>query len=96
MAIPRIREPFKGTNGIIFGLSIKISLSFFNADAIDSKHINLKMTRTRLENLVEPLIKKTYESCKRPLKNATLFTSDIDGIILVASTSRIPKVHSNR
>ncbi|GMM47310.1 Hsp70 family ATPase [Pichia kluyveri] len=93
MAIQRIREASeKAKIELSSALSTEISLPFITADATGPKHINLKMTRAQLEKLVEPLIKKTYEPCKKALKDANLSTSDIGEVILVGGMSRMPKV----
>jgi molecular chaperone DnaK len=74
---------------LVYRLKV-LSLSF-TADAIGPDHSNLKMTRAQLENLIEPLIKKTNEPCKN-LKDANLSISYIGEVILVRGMSRMPKV----
>ena len=73
-------------------VSTEINLPFITADASGPKHINQKFSRSQFENLVEPLIKKTIEPCKKALKDAGLSTSDISEVILVGGMSRMPKV----
>ncbi|OWB86005.1 hypothetical protein B5S33_g4683 [[Candida] boidinii] len=93
MAIQRIREAAeKAKIELSSTLSTEINLPFITADASGPKHINMKMSRSQLENLVEPLIKKTVEPVKKALKDAGLSTSDISEVILVGGMTRMPKV----
>merc|ERR1711939_317750 len=71
-----------------------INLPFITADKTGPKHINLKMTRAKLEALVEELISKTIPPCKTALKDAGLSASEIDEVILVGGMTRMPKVIS--
>ena len=93
MAIQRIREAAeKAKIELSSTVSTEINLPFITADASGPKHINQKITRAQFEQLVEPLIKKTIEPCKKALKDAGLSTSDISEVILVGGMSRMPKV----
>ena len=69
-----------------------INLPFITADKTGPKHINLKMTRAKLEALVEDLITKTLAPCKTALKDAGLTASEIDEIVMVGGMTRMPKV----
>mgnify|MGYP003960492153 CR=1 FL=1 len=69
-----------------------INLPFITADKTGPKHINLKMTRAKLEALVEDLITKTLPPCKTALSDAGVSASDIDEIIMVGGMTRMPKV----
>ncbi len=69
-----------------------INLPFITADKTGPKHINIKMTRAKLEALVEDLIAKTLPPCKTALKDAGLSTSDINEVILVGGMTRMPKI----
>jgi len=69
-----------------------INLPFITADKTGPKHINLKMTRAKLEALVEDLIAKTLPPCKTALKDAGITASEIDEIIMVGGMTRMPKV----
>ena len=69
-----------------------INLPFITADKTGPKHINLKMTRAKLEALVEDLITRTLPPCKTALKDAGISASDIDEIIMVGGMTRMPKV----
>jgi len=70
----------------------EVNLPFITADKTGPKHIALKMTRAKLEALVEDLIGKTIPPCKTALKDAGLSASDINEIVLVGGMTRMPKV----
>ncbi len=69
-----------------------VNLPYITADAAGPKHLNLKLSRAKLESLVEDLIARTIEPCKVALKDAGLKVSDIDDVILVGGQIRMPKV----
>ena len=69
-----------------------INLPYITADASGPKHLNLKLTRSKLEALVEDLIQRTLPPCKMALKDAGVSVSDIDEVILVGGQTRMPKV----
>jgi len=69
-----------------------VNLPYITADATGPKHLNMKITRAKLESLVEDLIKRTVEPCRIALKDAGLKASDINDVILVGGQSRMPKV----
>ncbi len=69
-----------------------INLPYITADATGPKHLNLKMTRTKLESLVEDLIDRTKGPCLTALKDSGLKPSEIDEVILVGGQTRMPKV----
>ncbi len=69
-----------------------VNLPYITADASGPKHLNIKMTRAKLESLVDELINKTLEPCKIALKDAGLSASDIQEVILVGGQTRMPKV----
>ena len=71
-----------------------INLPFITADKTGPKHINLKMTRAKLEALVEDLITRTIPPCKTALKDAGISSSDVDEIVMVGGMTRMPKVIS--
>jgi len=70
----------------------EINLPFITADQAGPKHLNVKLTRAKLESLVEDLIKRTVEPCKKALKDAGLKAKDIDEVIMVGGMTRMPKV----
>ncbi len=69
-----------------------VNLPYITADASGPKHLNMKLTRAKLESLVEDLIDRTLGPCKTALKDAGLSASEIDDIILVGGQTRMPKV----
>jgi molecular chaperone DnaK len=69
-----------------------VNLPYITADAAGPKHLNLKITRAKLESLVENLVTRTIEPCKIALKDAGLSVSEIDDVILVGGQTRMPKV----
>ncbi len=69
-----------------------INLPFITADKTGPKHINLKMTRAKLEALVEDLIARTIPPCKTALKDAGINASEIDEVVMVGGMTRMPKV----
>ncbi len=69
-----------------------INLPFITADKTGPKHINLKMTRAKLEALVEDLISKTMPPCKTALKDAGISANEIDEVVMVGGMTRMPKV----
>lgn len=69
-----------------------VNLPYVTADASGPKHLNIKLTRAKLESLVEELITRTVEPCRIALKDAGLSASDIDDVILVGGQIRMPKV----
>jgi molecular chaperone DnaK len=70
----------------------EINLPYITADASGPKHLNMKLTRAKLEALVEDLIERTIEPCRLAIKDAGIKTSDIDDVILVGGQTRMPKV----
>ncbi len=69
-----------------------INLPFITADASGPKHLNMKLTRAKFEQLVDDLIEKTLEPCRMALKDSGLAAKDIDEVVLVGGSIRIPKV----
>jgi len=70
----------------------EVNLPYITADASGPKHLNIKVTRAKLESLVEELIERTIEPCKIALKDAGLTIAEIDDVILVGGQIRMPKV----
>lgn len=70
----------------------EINLPYITADASGPKHLNIKLTRAKLESLVEELIAKTIEPCRIALKDAKLSPTDVSDVILVGGQTRMPKV----
>ncbi len=70
----------------------EINLPYITADQSGPKHLNLKLTRAKLESLVEDIVERTIEPCKVALKDAGLSASEVDDVILVGGQTRMPKV----
>ena len=71
----------------------EVNLPYITADASGPKHLNMKLTRAKLESLVDDLLQQTLGPCKIALQDAGLNASDVDDIILVGGQTRMPKVH---
>jgi len=69
-----------------------VNLPYVTADASGPKHLNIKVTRAKLESLVEDLVQRTIEPCRTALKDAGLSASDINEVIMVGGQTRMPKV----
>ena len=69
-----------------------VNLPYITADASGPKHLNIKLTRAKLESLVEELIERTIEPCRIAVKDAGVKVGDIDDVILVGGMTRMPKV----
>ena len=69
-----------------------VNLPYITADATGPKHLNIKITRAKLESLVEDLVSRTIEPCKVALKDAGLSVGEVDDVILVGGQTRMPKV----
>ncbi|WP_421856719.1 molecular chaperone DnaK [Marinomonas sp.] len=72
----------------------EVNLPYITADASGPKHLNVKLTRSKLESLVEELVLKSLEPCRQALKDADLTASDIDEVILVGGQTRMPLVQA--
>lgn len=93
LALQRLKdEAEKAKKELSSATSIDINLPFITADASGPKHLNLKLTRAKLEQLVGALVEKTLEPCKAALKDAGLKASEIDEVVLVGGQTRMPLV----
>lgn len=93
MALQRLKEEAeKAKMELSTTKETDINLPFITADASGPKHLNLKLSRAKLESLVEDLIERTKGPCMTALKDAGLTASDIDEVILVGGMTRMPKV----
>jgi len=92
-ALQRLKEAAeKAKCELSSSLSTNINLPFVTADQSGPKHLNIDMSRSQLEKLIGPLIKKTEDPCRKALKDAGLVPNDIDEVILVGGSTRIPMV----
>lgn len=73
-------------------LSAEINLPFITADASGPKHLNMTLTRAKLESLVDNLVRNSIEPCKQAIKDAGLSTSDVDAVLLVGGMTRMPAI----
>ncbi|MFL2508179.1 MAG: molecular chaperone DnaK [Candidatus Pseudothioglobus sp.] len=93
MALQRLKEAAeKAKIELSSSEQTEISLPYITADASGPKHLNIKMTRSKLESLVADLLKRSIDPCKIALKDAGLSSGDVDEIILVGGQTRMPKV----
>ncbi|MCP5141524.1 MAG: molecular chaperone DnaK [Zoogloeaceae bacterium] len=95
LAMQRLKEAAeKAKIELSSGQHTEVNLPYITADASGPKHLNVKVTRAKLEALVDDLITRTMEPCRIALKDAGLSTSEIDDVILVGGQSRMPKVQA--
>ncbi len=93
LALQRLKEAAeKAKIELSSSQQTEVNLPYVTADASGPKHLNVKVTRAKLESLVDDLIARSIEPCKIALKDAGLSGSDIDDVILVGGQSRMPKV----
>ena len=93
LALQRLKEAAeKAKIELSSATQTDVNLPFITADATGPKHLNIKLTRAKLESLVDDLIDKTVEPCKKALKDAGLSASEISEVILVGGMTRMPKV----
>ncbi len=93
MALQRLKEAAEKAKCELSTVQeTEITLPFVTADASGPKHLNLKMTRSKFEALVDDLLQRTAGPCKQALSDAGVKASDIDEVVLVGGSTRIPKV----
>ncbi len=93
MALQRLKEAAeKAKCELSTTLETEINLPFVTADASGPKHLNIKLTRAKLEQLVEDLIQRTIGPCRQALRDAGLDANQIDEVVLVGGQTRMPKV----
>lgn len=93
LALQRLKEAAeKAKKELSSTQQTDINLPYITADSAGPKHLNLKLSRAKLESLVDDLIESTIEPCRKAIKDAGLKTSDIDEVILVGGMTRMPKV----
>lgn len=95
MALQRLKEEAeKAKMELSTTMETDINLPFITADASGPKHLNLKLSRAKLESLVDDLIERTVGPCRIALKDAGISASEIDEVILVGGMTRMPKVQA--
>ena len=93
MALQRLKEAAeKAKIELSSSEQTDVNLPYVTADASGPKHLNIKITRAKLESLVEDLLRRSIEPCKVALKDAGLTSADIDEVIMVGGQTRMPKV----
>ena len=93
LALQRLKEAAeKAKIELSSATQTEVNLPFITADASGPKHLTMKLTRAKLESLVDDLIQRTVAPCKSALKDAGLSPGDIDEVILVGGMTRMPKV----
>ncbi len=93
MALQRLKEGAeKAKIELSSTMETEINLPFITADASGPKHMTLKLTRAKLESLAEPIILRTIDPVKKALNDAGMRPSDIDEVVLVGGSTRIPRV----
>lgn len=93
MALQRLKEAAeKAKHELSSALETEVNLPFITADATGPKHLNVRVTRSRFEIMVEDLIDRTIEPCRMALEDAGLAVTDIDAVLLVGGMSRMPRV----
>ena len=93
MALQRLREAAeKAKIELSSAIQTEVNLPFITATADGPKHLTMSLTRAKFESICEDLFQRTLEPCKKALKDANLSVSQIDEVILVGGSTRIPKV----
>jgi molecular chaperone DnaK len=93
MALQRLKEAAERTKiELSNSTQTDVNLPYITADATGPKHMNIKITRARLESLVEELIQRSIEPCRVAMRDAGVTASDIDEVILVGGMTRMPRV----
>jgi molecular chaperone DnaK len=95
MALQRLKEAAeKAKCELSTATETEINLPFITADATGPKHLQLRLNRAKLEQLIEDLLARTLEPCRQALRDAGLQPSDIDEVVLVGGSTRIPRVQA--
>ncbi|MBM3483058.1 MAG: molecular chaperone DnaK [Alphaproteobacteria bacterium] len=93
LALQRLKEAAeKAKIELSSAVSTDVNLPFITADQTGPKHLNMKLTRAKLEALVDDLVQKTIEPCRAALKDAGVTAGEIDEVILVGGMTRMPKI----
>ena len=93
MALQRLKEGAeKAKCELSSAQETEINLPFITADASGPKHLNTRLSRAKFEQLVEDIIQRTVEPCRQALKDASVSAKDIDEVVLVGGSTRIPRV----
>ena len=93
MVIQRLKEAAeKAKIELSSTLETQINLPFLTADASGPKHLNIRLSRAKLESMIDDLIRRTMDPCRKALEDAGRKSQDVDEVVLVGGSTRIPKV----
>lgn len=93
MALQRLKEAAeKAKIELSSSMETEINLPFITADASGPKHLQIKLSRSKFEQLVDDLVERSMEPCRKALKDAGLSASEVDEVVLVGGSTRIPKI----
>jgi molecular chaperone DnaK len=93
LALQRLKEAAeKAKIELSSSMQTEVNLPFITADQTGPKHLNVKLTRAKLESLVDELVRRTLSPCEKALKDAGLKAAEIDEVILVGGMTRMPKI----
>ncbi|MGE3388225.1 MAG: Hsp70 family protein, partial [Bdellovibrionales bacterium] len=93
MALQRLREAAeKAKIELSSAMETEINLPFITADQSGPKHLQMKLTRAKFEQMIEGLIKRSMEPCKKALQDAGMSAADIDEVVLVGGSTRVPAI----
>ena len=93
MVLQRLKEAAeKAKIELSSTMETDVNLPFLTADATGPKHMNIRLTRAKFESLIEDLVMRTLEPCRKALKDASMTPGDIEEVILVGGSTRIPRV----
>ena len=93
MSLQRLKEAAeKAKMELSSTMETDLNLPFITADASGPKHLNIRLTRSKFEQMIAPLVDRTLEPCRQALKDAGLSAKDVDEVVLVGGSTRIPMV----
>jgi molecular chaperone DnaK len=96
MALQRLKEASEKAKIELSGaLETEVNLPFITADASGPKHLQMKLSRSKFEQLIDDLVEKSIEPCRQALKDAGLSASEIDEVVLVGGSTRVPKIQES-
>ncbi|MDZ4677908.1 MAG: molecular chaperone DnaK [Oligoflexia bacterium] len=93
MALQRLKEAAEKAKIELSSVQeTEVNLPFITADATGPKHLNIKLSRSKFEQLIDPLVQRSIEPCRKALKDAGLAASQIDEVVLVGGSTRVPMI----
>ncbi len=93
MALQRLKEAGeKAKIELSSSLETEINLPFITADASGPKHLQIKLSRSKFEQLIDDLVEKSIEPCRQALKDAGMTAAEVDEVVLVGGSTRVPKI----